>query len=52
MDQEHQDYADPQPPPSPPLWFESATHRGTITVVCVTVLMVVAALYLRYVTRS
>jgi hypothetical protein len=48
MDQEHQDYADPRPPP---LWFESATHRGTIAVVCVTVLMAAAALCLRYLTH-
>ena len=49
MDQEREDYADPQPPPSPPLWFQSATHRGTIAVVCGVVLLVLALVaYLRY----
>jgi hypothetical protein len=45
MDQEELDYADPHPPRG---WFESATHRATIAVVCIAVLIAVArGLYLR-----
>ena len=39
MDQEHQDYADPQPPPR---WFQLATHKGTIAVACLAVLLAIA----------
>jgi hypothetical protein len=46
MDQEHEDYADPRPPPR---WFELATHKGTIAVVCVAVLLAIArGLYLSH----
>jgi hypothetical protein len=49
MDQEHQDYADPRPLPA---WFESATHRGTLAVVGVAVLLAAArGLYLWYAAR-
>jgi len=44
MDQEREDYADPQPPPR---WFELATHKATIAVACVAVLLAIArGLYL------
>jgi hypothetical protein len=48
MDPEREDYADPQPPPE---WFRFATHKGTIAVVCLAALFVIAsAIYVRYAT--
>jgi hypothetical protein len=46
--QDREDYADPQPPPE---WFRFATHKGTIAVVCLAVLFVIAREIVRFATR-